>query len=298
MGFIRKLSGSAAALTAMVAPSVASAAHLPGGNCLPPGHRSAGSIVGTVGPGGALYVPRRSPAASGASTQGPAPSLCSPAAPPSRAWSPSAAGWSTSPSLVGPPTRWSPASPRTSGATISSASTGWTARTALPSSRTSARVRRPSARDGLLRPHRLPVRDRALPRRVPRHRRAPQPGAEGHPRWRDTELIAFGDVVPTGLAVSGDRSTSPRPDPSPTIRERQGRRVRTGVGDRHQVAAGARLASTWSSAAGTLFALSQGFRGRPHRGNSGADRTPARSCGSTGTAPSRPSWRAGPADLG
>ena len=33
-----------------------------------------------------------------------------------------------------------------------------------------------------------------------------------------TELIAFGNVVPTGLAVSGNRSTSPRPDPSPTFR--------------------------------------------------------------------------------
>ena len=66
-------------------------------------------------------------------------------------------------------------------------------------------------------PDRSPVRAGDLPWRVPGHRRAPQP------RYRVTrdgdvsEMIAFGNIVPTGLETWATRSTWPRPDLSPTI---------------------------------------------------------------------------------
>ena len=68
-------------------------------------------------------------------------------------------------------------------------------------------------------PDRSPVRARDLPRRVPGHRWAPQPGLPGHPRRRGQRADRSSATSSRpGWRQGATRSTWPRPDPSPTIR--------------------------------------------------------------------------------
>lgn len=109
-----------------------------------------------------------------------------------------------------------------------------------------------------------------------------------------SELIAFDNIVPTGLAVSGDTVYVAQAGPIPHLPE-TGRVVAFRPGDSAatQVAAGARLLVDVEFGRGrTLFALAQGFWNGPYEG------TPANpNTGSlvraelSGTARSR-SWRA------
>ena len=111
-----------------------------------------------------------------------------------------------------------------------------------------------------------------------------------------SELIAFGDIVPTGLAVRGQtRCTWPRPARFPTCPERQGGEVRARVDHRH--AGGRRRparSSTWSSVADTGSTPSPraihagrpgGLPGRPEHRRAGAGQ-PRRH----DHAPSWPAW--------
>ena len=176
-----------------------------------------------------------------------------------------------------------------------SASTGWTARTASPSSLTSARfVGNPPDPSSSSRPESSTRWN--LPRRVPGHRRAPQPrgvALDGE----ITELIAFGNIVPTGLEVAATRSTWPRPAPSPTSRGRQGGGVPAKsptLPPRSPPAP--RSWSTWSSAAATPVRPLAGRLGRPSRVLRRC-RTPAPGEGQRGRHLHRRPRRSGPADL-
>jgi hypothetical protein len=105
-----------------------------------------------------------------------------------------------------------------------------------------------------------------------------------------TELIAFGDVVPTGLAVSGNSIYVAQAGPIPHEPE-DGRVVVFGPNSTTatEVAAGAGWPSTWSLATGARSSPSRRASGTARTRGLRRCRTPARSCGSTGTAPSRPS---------
>ena len=122
-------------------------------------------------------------------------------------------------------------------------------------------------------PDRSPVRAGDLPRRVPGHRRAPQPGAAGHPRRRGQRADRVRQHRPDRAGgTRATRSTWPRPAPSPTCPRtarwwRSGRSRRTAT----EVASGARLLVDVEFGRGrTLYALSQGVFGGGPRGFSGA----------------------------
>ena len=83
-----------------------------------------------------------------------------------------------------------------------------------------------------------------------------------------TEVIAFSDIVPTGLAVSGNSIYLAQAGPIPHLPQ-NGRVVvfEPGSTSATQVAAGARLAvDVEFGRGGTLFALSQGFWDGPFEG--------------------------------
>jgi hypothetical protein len=105
-----------------------------------------------------------------------------------------------------------------------------------------------------------------------------------------SELIAFGNVVPTGLAISGNTIYLTQAGPIPHVPE-TGRvmslDLKSGRPRRSRRASGWR--STWSSAAGTRSSLSRRVSGTARLRGLRQSRTRALSCGSTGTAPSRPS---------
>ena len=222
-------------------------------------------------PAGRCSSPRRSPAASGASTRRPAPSRSSPAGcrPASRAWTSSAAGWSMSPSSAGPRTRWSPASrPDLGGDDIVGIY-----RVDGPNSFTIV------ADIGAWSVANPPATDFFVPTGF-QYAIEPFRGGflvtDGHHNrvlWvtRDgeiTELIAFGDVVPTGLAVSGNSIYVAQAGPIPHQPE-DGKVVVFGPESTTatEVAAGARLAVDVEFGRGrTLFALSQGFWDGPFEG--------------------------------
>ena len=226
-------------------------------------------------PVGRCSSPRRSPAASGASTRRPAPSRSSPAGcpPASRVRSSSALGWSTSRSSARPRTRWSPASARTSAATTSSASTEWTARTASPSSLTSARgpwpIRRhptffvPTGFQYAIETYRggFLVTDG-------HHNRVLRVTLDGE----ITELIAFGNIVPTGLAVSGNTIYMAEAGPIPHLPE-DGKVVSFGPKSTDRHGGGLRRqAGRRRGVRPRAHALRPlaGLLGRPVRGDSGA----------------------------
>ena len=160
--------------------------------------------------------------------------------------------------------------------------------TVSPSSRTSARSPWPIRQHRLLRPNRSPVRAGNLPWRVPGHRWAPQPRAAGHPRRRGHRVDRVRQHRPDRAGGVGqyDLHGRSRTRPSPA-RGRQGRGVRAEVAHRHR----GRLRrqppgrrGIWSGShslralTGRLFAAALRVRRRC--------RIPARSCRSTGTAPS------------
>ena len=95
-----------------------------------------------------------------------------------------------------------------------------------------------------------------------------------------SELIAFDDIVPTGLAVHGQHGLHGRSGPgSPPSRERQDRVVRAEVAHRHEVASGARLARRRGvRPRHKLYALSQGSFPLGNAKVPPRSRTPAASC--------------------
>ena len=82
-----------------------------------------------------------------------------------------------------------------------------------------------------------------LPRRVPRHRRAPQPGAPGRPRQaRSPRSRPSPDVVPTGLEVQGSRIWVTLAGPVPHVAEDRAGLALDRSAPSAGVARGARLA--------------------------------------------------------
>ena len=130
------------------------------------------------------------------------------------------AGRSTSRSSTRPRTSWSPSSALTSAAATWSASTGWTARTSSPWSRTSARspwpIRRrptssvPTGVQYALEPYRggFLVTDG-------HHNRVLRVTLDGEV----TVVIAFDNIVPTGLAVWGNTVYMAEAGPIPHLPE-------------------------------------------------------------------------------
>ena len=203
------------------------------------------------------------------------------------------AGRSTSRSSARPRTSWSPSSAPTSAAATWSASTEWTARTASPSSRTSARSPWPIRR-------RLPF---VVPTGVQYALQTYRGGflvTDGHHNrvlrvtldGEVTELIAFGDIVPTGLAVWGNTVYMAEAGPVPHLpAERQGRVVRAEVAHRH--GGGLRRPAPRRRGIRPRSHAVRPLAGRLGRRPSRVlrrCRTPARSSRSTGTAPSPSSW--------
>ena len=198
----RKLLLLAAAVVVMITPSAASAAPpspAPTTTQLLTGLE--GGSGSTVGPGGALYVTES--AAGRISRVDPRTGEITTFASGCRSRSSASAAATTSRSSAGPRTRWSPLSAPTSAAATLSASTGWTA-PKLHRHRGHRRVRLEQSARSVRHPNRTPVRAGDLPRRVLGHGWAPQPGVPGHARRRRHELIAFGNIVPTGLETRGN----------------------------------------------------------------------------------------------
>jgi hypothetical protein len=115
-----------------------------------------------------------------------------------------------------------------------------------------------------------------------------------------TELIAFGDVVPTGLAVWGNSIYLAQAGPIPHVpAQGQGSRVRTGVADRHR-SRGRSQAGRRRGVRPRAHALRPraGLLGRPVRGDSGAAEHRRSHAGQRGRQPNDRRRRAGSADLG
>ena len=129
-----------AAVIAMITPSAASAPP-PSGSPPPPGWSRAWRVprAAPSAPVARCTSPKAQPAGSRASIRRPGTITTFASGLPKRSRSSASAGRSTSRSSAGPRTHWSPSSAPTSAAATSSASTEWTAQTASPSSRTSAR---------------------------------------------------------------------------------------------------------------------------------------------------------------
>jgi len=110
----------------------------------------------------------------------------------------------------------------------------------------------------LCRQDRSPVRVAAISWGIPRHRRAPQPGAAGKPPWRDLRIDGFGNIVPTGLAVSGNRVYMAEAGPIPHLPP-DGKVSRSGPVRRppRRSPPARHCWSTWSSAAIRRSSLSR-----------------------------------------
>ena len=241
------------ALAAMIVPLAASAAR-PGAS--PGAPQLLASLAGgaasgsAIGPGGALYVPQpatgeiwRIDPRSGAKT------LYASGLPTRFRGFRSAVSW-TSRSRDRRRTRLSASSGQRSRPTSShvirgSGSTASTGRRARPSSQTSAvRMREPAAADLPDRgSDRRAVRARAVPRWLPRHRRAPQPGSLRDARRQRVRDPAVRGRRPDRAGRLGQHGLPGRGGPVPHLPQ-NGKVVsfRPGASTTTDVAAGARLA--------------------------------------------------------